>query len=192
MGALVHDLRAVPAWPPGIYVDTSVLLAAFRAGVRSAPRPKEIACGSFVRSALSQGCALWTTLLAIEEACWYPFQSEIARTARKLGARPPDLKHARPADYARALAAARPHASNLMHFLKHLGVVVRSARTSAHDDVGACAAVCYAVRKVAFAYDLEMADCFHVAFSVLDGTSAIATLDSGYQSVDGLEVYTVP
>jgi len=79
-----------------------------------------------------------------------------------------------------------------MAFLKGSGIGVRAHRAPSTEGGRAERAVCFLVKQMMQRYELEMADLFHIAFAKLDGTNAIATLDSGYQAVDGIEVYTVP
>ncbi|MBM3502209.1 MAG: hypothetical protein FJX74_26455 [Armatimonadetes bacterium] len=104
----------------------------------------------------------------------------------------PELKRTRRADYSPAYAVGRTRTAPLMAFLKGLGISLRGPRTPVGRGEHGRRAVCFLVRQMMDAYELEMADLFHIAFAKLDGTNAIATLDKGYLDVDGLEVYTVP
>lgn len=191
MPAHVLDMRNVALWPASIYVDTSVLRGAFRAGA-GVSDPKDKACASFIRTGVSAGCDLWTALLGVEEACWPLIRNALGKAASTRNMGIADLKRHHPRVYSRAYAAARPLADSMMAFLMHLGVVIRGPRVPAASGQKANRAICYAVRRMFHQYELEMADLFHIAFTVLDGAAGVATLDKGFRDVSGLCVYTVP
>lgn len=200
MPALVRDLRHPSTIPSSIYLDTSVLLAAFR-GDPSSTDPMDIATRTFVNTlgAARPGSA-WTSILAIEEACWVPLRRSLTDAAathrRKLGRkRRLELGQFRtewPAEYATAYASARPGLERLMAFLKALPIDVRGPHHPRETSNRASRAICYTVAALSRRYQLEMADLFHIAIAKLDGTDAIASLDKGFRDVDGIELYTVP
>jgi len=192
MAAVIRDIRSLSSLPAAVYVDTSVLLAAYVAGGGSGDM-RDLACAAFVKAAsTSTRCDAWTSLLAVQEACWLPLRRELA-AQKPAGAK--DLREFRmsfPAAYSTAYASARRTVGAMMAFLKGSGIGVRARRAPSTEGGRAERAACFLVKQMMQRYELEMADLFHIAFAKLDGTSAIATLDSGYQAVDGLEVYTVP
>ena len=192
MPAVIRDIRSLPSLPTAVYIDTSVLFAAYLGGAGSGD-VRDLACAAFVKAAsASTMCDAWTSLLAIEEACWLPLKKELT------GHRPSGVKdlgefrkrHA--AAYAAAYASARTAVGALMEFLKGSRINVRGHRAPRTEGGRSERAACFLVRHLMHAYELEMADLFHIAFAKLDGTNAIATLDTGYRDVDGIEVYTVP
>jgi len=191
MGAVLHDLASVMTLPSSVYLDASILLAAFRAAAKPAPSPAEALSRTFILNvARADPEAPWTSLLAVEEACWNPVKEEMVRTASHRGASISKLKaHDRRA-YRAAYRRARPNADQLMQFLKGLPIHVRQPRCPMRSADSPGRAVCYLVRRLVHVYYLEMADCFHIAIAKLDGTDAIATLDKGFRDVDGIEVYT--
>jgi hypothetical protein len=194
MPATIQDMRALTTLPRAVYIDTNVLYKAYLAGASgSAPTPDELACPLFLRAVMASGaCDAWTSLLAVEEACWIPLRSELDPH------RPPAVQNrnafraSQPAAYAAAYAGARAVVDLLMEFIKTCGIQVRGPRVPRPTSRRAERAVCYIVRGLVHLYELEMADYFHIALAKLDGTSAIATLDADYRDVDGIEVYTVP
>jgi predicted nucleic acid-binding protein len=137
-------------------------------------------------------CEAWTSLLAIQETCWGALRRPLRDAANRRGISIAELKRQCPPDYTRAYAIGRGRAAPLMAFLKGLRISLREPQAPAARQRQARRATCFLVRQMMHAYELEMADLFHIAFAKLDGTHAIATLDSGYQAVNGLEVYTVP
>jgi len=193
MPAVVYDLAPLTTVPSSVYLDTSVLLAAYRAGAKPSPTPPEQASRAFIVAATTaRPDAAWTSILAIEEACWWPIAEEIRGAANRLKVSPSRLKRDHQREYARAYRAARPKADQLMHFLKGLPVHVRHPRVPRSTSAQPARAICYLVHRLFRLYDLEMADLFHIAIAKLDGTDAIATLDKGFLDVDGIEVYTYP
>ena len=192
MPAAIRDIRSLSSLPTAVYIDTSVLFGAYLGGAGSGD-VRDLGCAAFVKAAsASTTCDAWTSLLAIEEACWLPLKKEL--TGQKPGGIK-DLREFRKrhaAAYSAAYASARTAVAALMEFLKRSGIGVRGPRVLRTAGGRAERAVCFLVRQMMSAYELEMADYFHIAMARLDGTLAIATLDQGYRDVDGIEVYTVP
>jgi len=188
MPAIVHDMRSAVPLPPAVYIDTSVLLGAYRGGSGCRVR-RDLACARFLKGAVaSSACAPWTSLLAIEEACWAPLREQLRQSAG--GKLLSEFRKTDPQAYAAAYQSGRGAVDPLMEFLKHLGVEVRDPKVPSRRSASAHRAICFTVRGLMRCYGLEMFDLFHIALAKLDGTDAIATLDSGYLAVDGIEVYT--
>jgi len=191
--ATVHDLRSLTTLPGSIYLDTSVLCGAYKAGAGSQDQ-RDHAAAKFLSALVTGGHNAWTSLLAIEEACWQPLRRELRKGARKhkrdLSLR--DFRTKFPSDYAKAYRAGRGKTDPVMAFLKGLSIEVRGPRVPRPYGRRADGAICFLVRRLLGRYELEMADLFHIAIAKLDGTDAIASLDKGFRDVDGIEVYTVP
>lgn len=190
MPAVLHDIQSGVPWPVSLYLDASVLMGAYKAGMgRGSSR--ERAAAAFL-AGIPGYCEAWTSLLAIEETCWSALRRPLSDAARQRGLSLADLKRHHRSEYASAYATGRQRTRALMAFLKGLSISLREPHAPAGREEQARRAACFLVRQMMDSYELEMADLFHIAFAKLDGTNAIATLDSGYQDVEGLEVYTVP
>lgn len=191
MAAAVYDIRSVGVLPDSVYVDTTVLYGAFLSEIGDADA-RERAGAAFLRATeASITCSPWTSLLAVQEACWLPLSNALKNAApRRTSLK--DLCRLDPLGYQAAYGSGRSVADDLLCFLARLRIAIRGPRTPSGQSARAGRAVCTAVRALMHRYELEMADLFHIALAKLDGTSAIATLDAGYRDVDGIEVYTVP
>ncbi len=190
MSAALHDIRGSVPWPATLYLDASVLMGAYKAGMGGGG-PNERAAAAFL-AGVPGHCATWTSLLAIEESCWKALRRPLSVAAGKRSLSIADLKRHHPSEYSQAYAIGRGRTAPFMAFLKGLSISLREPRAPAGREERARRAACFLVRQIVHAYELEMADLFHIAFAKLDGTNAIATLDKGYRDVDGIEVYTVP
>jgi predicted nucleic acid-binding protein len=187
MPATVHDMASPGVRPDPLYLDTSVLRALHRADAGKGD-PKDAAASGFVLAVVGGGSRVWTSVLAVEEACWSVLRRALIK---RLGT--PDLKEAkahRPQDYSSAYQLAIPRVDALMAYLLALPIGLRGLSACPLVAEATARLMCSVARRLSLNYELETADLFHIAIAKLDGTDAIATLDKGFRDVDGIEVYT--
>ncbi len=190
MGAVVEEFAQVIAPAPSVYVDANVILAAYSSTLPN-PRPKDIASAGFIELLAQAGSEAWTSLLAVQEACWVPLREELTQSSKQAGCGT-DWKRLRrrdPTAFSAAYQAARARADPVMQFIRDLPLAVRWPRHPGTATHRACRAICYLARKLLSAYELEAADAFHIAMAMVDGTRHVASLDGAFQDVDQITVY---